>query len=243
MGSIAPDPSTQNPAARAWWSLVRFGFRLLYNEMAFTYDTVSQVVSLGQWRSWQRAALNHLDHADGIPAAPLLELAHGTGNFALDLRAAGYAHTAIDLSPAMGRITRRKLTRRYKHADLTRARAQRLPFPTGTFAAAVSTFPTEFIIDPDTLREIHRVLTPTGRLVVVMNGVLTRDRAADRALEWAYRVTGQRGPWPVDVEGRIRAAGFTPRIVTETLPRSQVLLLIADKSAPHSESAADHSGS
>jgi hypothetical protein len=43
-----------------WWRLVRFGFRLLYNEMAFTYDAVSAVVSLGEWRSWQRAALNFL---------------------------------------------------------------------------------------------------------------------------------------------------------------------------------------
>jgi hypothetical protein len=45
---------------RLWWGLVRFGFRLLYNEFAFTYDTVSKVVSLGAWRCWQRAALKYL---------------------------------------------------------------------------------------------------------------------------------------------------------------------------------------
>ncbi|MCZ7544410.1 MAG: hypothetical protein M5R40_13175 [Anaerolineae bacterium] len=43
---------------RLWWALVRFGFRLLYNELAFTYDLVSRVVSLGQWRAWQRAAFS-----------------------------------------------------------------------------------------------------------------------------------------------------------------------------------------
>ena len=47
MGSIAPQSRPQNSLEKTWWSLIRFGFRLLYNEMAFTYDTVSWVVSLG----------------------------------------------------------------------------------------------------------------------------------------------------------------------------------------------------
>ncbi|MCB9446672.1 MAG: class I SAM-dependent methyltransferase, partial [Ardenticatenaceae bacterium] len=40
-----------------WKKLIRFGFRLLYNELAWTYDAVSWLVSLGDWRSWQQAAL------------------------------------------------------------------------------------------------------------------------------------------------------------------------------------------
>ena len=31
----------------AWRRLLQFGFRLLYREMAFTYDWVSWIVSLG----------------------------------------------------------------------------------------------------------------------------------------------------------------------------------------------------
>ena len=73
--------------AKVWWTLVRFGFRLLYNEMAFTYDVVSTVVSLGEWRCWQRAALSYLE---ATPDDALLELAHGTGNLQLDLLEAGY---------------------------------------------------------------------------------------------------------------------------------------------------------
>jgi ubiquinone/menaquinone biosynthesis C-methylase UbiE len=50
---------------------LRFAFRLLYYELAFTYDWVSWFVSMGQWRSWQRAALPHLR------GQHILEIAHG----------------------------------------------------------------------------------------------------------------------------------------------------------------------
>jgi ubiquinone/menaquinone biosynthesis C-methylase UbiE len=205
---------------------VRFGFRLLYNEMAFTYDTVSRVVSLGQWRDWQRTALNHLQ---APPGSMILELAHGTGNFQIDLRAAGYRTIGFDLSRAMGRIARRKLLHRGIRPDLVRGRAQLLPFPSASFPAVISTFPTEFIIDPATLAEIHRVLEPGGRLIVVFNGVLTRGSVAKDALEFAYRATGQRGPWPVNVEERLAETGFRGEFVTEELKRSAVLLFLAEK--------------
>ncbi|NLX11924.1 MAG: class I SAM-dependent methyltransferase [Chloroflexi bacterium] len=226
MGSLAPDTTRHSRLVKSWWRLVRFGFRLLYNEMAFTYDAVSWIVSLGQWRNWQRAALDHLNTP---PGARILELAHGTGNFELDLLAAGYRPVALDLSRAMGRIARRKLREHGYLPLLVRGQAQALPFPDASFPAVVSTFPTEFIVDPATLGEIVRVLQPGGRLVVVFNGVLTRGSLARDALEFAYRATGQRGPWPVDVEGRMRAAGLEPSIVTATLPRSQVLLFLGEK--------------
>jgi SAM-dependent methyltransferase len=215
-----------------WWALVRFGFRLLYNELAFTYDTVSRIVSLGQWHDWQRAALKHLD---APPGAPILELAHGTGQFLIDLRTAGYETFSIDVSRAMGRIARRKLQRWGYWPRLVRARAQALPFPDQRFAAVVSTFPTEFIIAPATLAEVHRVLKPGGRLVVVFNGLLTANTAATNALELAFRITGQRGPWSVDVEQRIAAAGFNAQVISEPLEHSTALLMVAERVAIRTE--------
>lgn len=218
----------QGPLARAWWRLVRFGFRLLYNELAFTYDAVAWVVSLGEWGRWQRTALNHLT---APPGATVLELAHGTGNLQLALRAAAYRTVALDLSPAMGRIARRKLLAQRVPAPLVRGRGEALPFASGRFPAVISTFPTEFIVEPDTLREIYRVLAPGGRLIVVFNGLLTQGGAARQALEAAYRVTGQRGPWPEQIAPRLEAVGFKAQVVVEELPRSVALLLVADKAA------------
>jgi ubiquinone/menaquinone biosynthesis C-methylase UbiE len=212
--------------ARVWWALIRFGFRLLYNELAWTYDLVSWTVSLGKWRQWQRAAIPHLQAS---PQSLILELAHGTGDLQIDLAAAGLCSVALDLSRSMGRIARRKLRRAGFPPRLVRASGLNLPFPAGCFDAIVSTFPTEFIIDSRALREIRRVLKPGGRFVVVINGLLTPDAPVERVLEWLYRITGQRGPWPGDPLVNLRAAGLDGQIITEEMPGSSVLMVVATR--------------
>ena len=137
-----------------------FLFRLLYNELAFTYDAVSRLVSLGHWRGWQRCALRYLPAPEeGI----VLELAHGTGDLQIDLQRHGYETVAFDLSSAMGRLARRKLQRTRLRADIVRADALRLPYRSGSFAAAVCTFPTSFVFCEQVLAELARVLRPPGR--------------------------------------------------------------------------------
>lgn|SRR5690606_2931033 len=212
--------------SRAWWALIRFGFRLLYNELAWTYDLVSRVVSLGQWRSWQRTAISHLG---APPGSTVLELAHGTGDLQLDLARHGLTAFGLDVSRAMGRIARRKLVKHGMPARLVRADAAHVPLPGESVRAIVSTFPTDFILRPDVLAEAYRVLEPGGRLVVVLNGVLKLKSTPARALEWLYRATGQREPWPVSATGVFEAAGFHVERRVEELPNSAVLLLVARK--------------
>lgn len=217
---------------RAWWGLVRFGFRLLYNELAFTYDAVSWVVSLGAWRCWGRAALNHLEADSG---SWVLDLAHGTGNLQADLIGAGYRAVGLDLSADMGRIARGKLMRRGLPARLTRGRGQALPFADDQFDAVVSTFPTEFIIDPLTLEQVHRVLRPGGRLVIVSGAALTGGAWAGRLLEWLYQITGQRPQFDDrvrrEIAARFEAPGFSLDMAEARCPRSLVTVLIATKYA------------
>lgn len=213
-----------------WWRLVRFGFRLLYNELAWTYDMVAWGVSLGQWRKWQKTALKHLPP----PPTLILELAHGTGNLQLDLHAAGYQRVGLDLSRAMGIIARRKLRRNHIAAPLVRGKGQALPFPDRTFDAVVSTFPTPFIFEAATLNEIARVLNADGRLIIVINGLLTGKNVVSQTLEFAYRITGQRGdPSNSTAETVLKAvfleAGFGVELVTEPCPRSVAQLIIGTK--------------
>lgn len=210
--------------ANLWWRLVRLGFRLLYNEMAFTYDLVSKVVSLGAWRCWQRTSLKYLPpSANG----PILELAHGTGDLQLDLHAAGYRPVGYDLSPYMGRIARRKLQKNGLTPLLAQGTARKLPFANGTFAAVVSTFPTDFIAVPDTLHEVCRVLQPDGRLVIVTNGILTGGGLIKNFLEWLYRITGQRGERYEDIPGFFAAYGFEAALHEEVCPRSVASVIVS----------------
>lgn len=213
---------------RAWWRLVRFGFRLLYNEFAFTYDLVSKVVSLGAWRCWQRAALSHLNR-EGL----ILELAHGTGDLQIDLAAAGCRSVGYDLSPAMGRIARRKLLKRGLKPQLARGMAQALPFPNEHFASIVSTFPSEFIVSPQTLAEVWRVLQPGGVFVIVPAASFSGGGVAKAVLDWLYHITGQRRAEDVTDNSQILAwltpYGFAVQVKQEACPRSAALVIVAGK--------------
>jgi ubiquinone/menaquinone biosynthesis C-methylase UbiE len=209
-----------------WWRLVRFGFRLLYNEMAFTYDLVSNIVSLGAWRCWQRTALKHLHVELG---KRVLEIAHGTGNLQLDLREAGYRSIGYDLSPYMGRIAKSKLIRHGYAPNLIRGKAQQLPFSTTTFAAVISTFPTDFIVQAETLREVHRILEPAGQFIIVPNGVLTGGGVSGAGIEWLYRVTGQRGDTSLNIADFFAAHGFDAQMISEQCPRSVAQVIVARK--------------
>ncbi|MCA0452968.1 MAG: methyltransferase domain-containing protein [Chloroflexi bacterium] len=212
--------------ASVWWSLIRFGFRLLYNEMAFTYDLVSVVVSLGEWRSWQRAALKHLP-AD--KRRDILELAHGTGNLQIDLLENGYQTIGYDLSPYMGQIASRKLKRRRLKGRLVRGKAQQIPFPAQQFSTVISTFPTDFIFADETLKEVHRVLTDNGRFIIVPNGVLTGGGIGEKGLEWLYRITGQRGEQSTSIRDFFTQYGFEASLHEERCKRSIAQVIVARK--------------
>lgn len=213
--------------AGPWWQLVRFGFRLLYHEMAFTYDTVSYVVSLGQWRSWQRTALDFLP---APTAGTILEIAHGTGNLQLDLHTAGYHSVAFDYSAQMGRIASAKTARNGITPPFVRGMAQQLPFADSSVAAIVTTFPTNFIVQPETLHEAYRILQSDGCLIAVLNGTLTGGGAIKSFIEWLYTITGQRDPATGSLTDLFGGYGFSSVDAhTVQLPTSEAHLIVLTK--------------
>lgn len=214
--------------------LVLFAFRLLYYELAFTYDLVSWTVSAGQWRSWQRAALPYLR------GRRVLEVGHGTGNLLLDLVSSGLQPVGLDLSPRMSAIARRKLRRALGGpalpVPLVRASVDALPFATGSFPSLVSTFPTEYIGRPAAIAEFYRVLAPGGVLVSIPAAQITGLSLSDRWAAWLFRVTGQAARPPAAATDplapllqRYVSAGFTARLEYVRLPRSVVTVVLAEK--------------
>lgn len=205
-------------------AIMRLAFRLLYHELAWTYDWVSASVSMGQWRAWQRTALRYLR------GQRVLEIAHGTGNLLLDLAALGFQPVGLDRSPAMSRIARRKLRAHGLPIPLVRARVQALPFADESLPSLVSTFPTEFIVDPAAIAEFQRLLQPGGVCVIVPVAQITGLALLDRLAEWLFRVTGQSSSeWFAPLLQRYTEAGFQARLEQVTLPRSLVTVVVAEK--------------
>lgn len=201
--------------------LLKVAFHLLYNQLAWAYDVVAWLVSFGQWATWRRSATLFLQ--DG----PILELGYGTGGLIADMTARNLTPTGLDLSPYMARLARRRLLREGAVLRLVRGEAQHLPFPDAAFANLVSTFPTEFILEPQTITSIARVLQPGGHLVIVAMGYLKGPAPLRRLVEWLYRFTGQREiPEPKPL-ARLQEFGLTARWEDATLEGAKVRLLVA----------------
>jgi ubiquinone/menaquinone biosynthesis C-methylase UbiE len=209
---------------------LRFAFHLLYYELAWTYDLVAWLVSFGDWAAWRRAAALFLREG------PSLELAYGTGGLMADLTARGLTLVGLDLSSSMARLARRRLVGRGLPLRLARGRAQALPFPDGAFANVIATFPTDFILAPQTIDAVVRVLQPEGRLIIVAVGRLRGPAPVRRFVEWLYRITGQRDIPKADALERLGVAGFDARWEEATVEGATALLLVAtltpDKFSP-----------
>lgn len=208
--------------------LWRFFLHLLYNRFAWAYDAAAWLASLGSWYDWGRAAIPYL------PKGRVLEMGHGTGHLIAGL-GAGYYPVGIDLSPAMGRISKRRLMKEGKIPALVRGRAQQLCFADGEFDAVASIFPSEYILDDQVLDEIYRVLTPSGTLVLVpmaqfagfgRNPGSGRRRMND--LEGGVRKSA--------LFRRLQPAGFSGEIHWVQVPPGRVMVISLRKSGAIQES-------
>jgi SAM-dependent methyltransferase len=137
-------------------------FETLYKNK-YLYRFASTVPFAGQWRVWQRLVLPRLRGND------VLELGCGLGDLLADMALTGYHCQAIEESLPMVRAARETMQRRApgQKAWIIHGSAQHLPFSDSSFDTVVSTFPSEYIYDPDTIAEVERVLRAGGRLIVV----------------------------------------------------------------------------
>lgn len=199
---------------------MRFFFNLLYHPFAFTYDLVAWVVSFGKWKNWVYSVLPLIEGAD------ILELGHGPGHLQRLLLERGLSPVAIDESTQMGQLAKRRLG---VNGKLTRGITQALPYPNETFDTIVSTFPSEYIFDPQTLSEVKRVLRNRGRLIVLPAAFPTNG-----FLKWLYKVTGESSAALDEsikerLTGPFLQAGFQVDVQILALQSSQLVILLASK--------------
>jgi ubiquinone/menaquinone biosynthesis C-methylase UbiE len=109
-----------------------------------------------------------LDQLSPGPGERILDLASGTGTFALAVadRAPGVSLVGIDADAEVLRIAGRKQLGRDTTVPFVRGLSYRLPFATGTFDQVASSLFLHHLTTADkvrTLSEIVRVLRPGGR--------------------------------------------------------------------------------
>lgn len=203
---------------------MHFFFYHFYHALAWMYDAVAATVSLGRWKDWGRTALAF------VQGERVLELGFGPGHLQVEIYRAGRQAFGLDESRQMTRQARHHLMRHGAPLRLVRGYTQHLPFASEVFDSVVSTFPSEYIADPQTLRETGRVLKRKGRLVIVPMAWMGANSLPERAMRWLFRITGQDDE---GLEERIAAFlaehGFRAVCSRVEVRHSMVLVIVAEK--------------
>lgn len=199
---------------------MRIFFYLLYHPFAFTYDFVASFVSFGQWKNWGRSILPFIN------GTHILELGFGPGHLHRFLSSRQLILFGIDESTPMIRLAKKRIGASQK---LSRGLAQSLPYQNESFDSVISTFPTEYIFQSQTLSEIKRVLRNGGRLIV-----LPAAFPKSGFLQWLYKVTGENQDSLNEIikkkiEQPFIQAGFQTEIKIIDVKSSQLLIVIAEK--------------
>ncbi len=130
-----------------------------YTELAPTYDQ--------RWSAYLNASLRMaLEKVEDLPADRVLDVACGTGQLLASLaeRSELPELVGIDRVPAMLEVARRRLGQR---ATFLECEAAQLPFDDAEFQLVTSTNAMHYFPHVDaTLREIRRVISPHGNLVI-----------------------------------------------------------------------------
>ncbi|HUA40217.1 MAG TPA: demethylmenaquinone methyltransferase [Streptosporangiaceae bacterium] len=196
----------------------------MFDKVADRYDLLNDALSLGMDRRWRRLVARAVS---ARPGELVLDLAAGTGTSARSFAAGGARCVACDFSLGMLSVGARS---RAERLSFVAGDALTLPFADGMFDAVTISFGLRNVADTgQALRELLRVTTPGGRLVICefshlpakrLNGLyeqyLTRAlpviarRLSGNAEAYDYLAESIKD-WPPQQElaGKIAAAGWT----------------------------------
>ncbi len=140
----------------------------VFTSVASKYDIMNDLMSIGLHRIWKRFAVGLANVHEG---QRVLDIAGGSGDISrLFLDKVGKDGQVIltDINNAMLRVGRDRLLDEGKATPATQCDAEHLPFPDNHFDCVSIAFGLRNVTHKDAaLREMHRVLKPGGRLIVL----------------------------------------------------------------------------
>ncbi len=163
--------------------LSRF-FDWLYTSLAWAYDAVANLVSLGRWRNWVLAILPY------TTPTPTLEVGFGPGHLLAASSQRDSPIYGIDLSRQMCRLARNRLQKAGQIRRIARADFSKAPFADESFSRIVATFPAPALLSPQAAKEFQRLLKPGGILVVLLSVQMNGVTLPERGIRWLLQGLG-----------------------------------------------------
>jgi demethylmenaquinone methyltransferase/2-methoxy-6-polyprenyl-1,4-benzoquinol methylase len=193
----------------------------MFDRIAGVYDLMNSVMTAGMHQRWRERTA---ELARVGPGSAALDVATGTGDLAIALRARGADVTGVDFAERMVEIARRKAP----EIDFRAGNALALEFTDDSFDAATVGFGARNFDDLDRgLAEMARVVKPGGRVVILEITTPQRPPLSwffrmwfDRAVPLIGRLAGdpdaysylpssvRRFPGPRDLAARMVATGM-----------------------------------
>ena len=161
------------------------GIRKLFDNIAGDYDRLNHILSLNIDKSWRRKAVKEI--ADTAEPLNILDEACGTCDFTIEIAKGapqGSKVTGIDLSEGMLQIGREKCRKEGITAELQTGDCEAMPYDEGTFDRIGVAFGVRnFENLPKGLTEMHRVLKPEGKLVILELSI-----PRNPIIRWCYKL-------------------------------------------------------
>ena len=157
MTAMPPTPGAPEKAA----------IRTMFDRIAPRYDLLNRVLSAGIDVRWRRRCI---DEARG--AMRVLDVCSGTGDLLIEFLRRDPARSGLGIDLSSGMLTRggAKLRRHglAERGKMAAGDAERLPVASGSVDAVTVAFGIRNVGDPRAaLREMHRVLRPGGRALIL----------------------------------------------------------------------------
>lgn len=143
----------------------------MFSDIAPRYDLLNRLLSCGLDQNWRRRAVARLSPK---PGERFLDIATGTADMALEIvrkvPEGAVQVVGMDFSEKMLELAQRKIDDqgRLPSIQLKSGSAESLPFEDNCFDGTTTAFGVRNFSDVDqSLREMHRVIKPGGRCVIL----------------------------------------------------------------------------